>query len=438
MLEKIEQIEFQSVAEIKDFQNRKFKELLEYLKENSAFYQEQFKRLNIDVEKINSIDEISKFNFTEKEDLAERNEDFLCVPRNKIADYVTTSGTIGDPVTFFLTHKDIKRLAYNEAQSLKCAGGSSDDVFQLMTTIDKRFMAGLAYLNGVLKLEAGIIRVGPGSPHLQWDSILRFKPTFLICIPSFIPKLIEFADKNNIDYKNSSVKAIVCIGEPIRNKTLELSELGKRITSQWNVKLFSTYASTEMGAAFTECEHGIGGHLRPELLILEVVDENGMEVADNGVGEVVVSTLGVEGMPLLRYKTGDICKVYHAKCECGRNTKRLGPVLGRMKQMLKFKGTTVFPPAIFDVLDMMPEIDLYQLVIENDEYGNDDIFVNLPLELLKNDTEDYSFEKEIKSIFRSKLRVVPKFNYLKIDVLKDSIFNPAVRKPVKILDRRVD
>lgn len=431
-----EKIEYKSVLEIKSIQNERFKDLLIYLKQNSTFYKRKFEALNIDIDAIKSIDEIVNFSFTEKEDLAEYNEDLLCVERNKIADYVTTSGTIGDPVTFFLTHQDIERLAYNEAQSLTCAGGSADDVFQLMTTIDKRFMAGLAYLNGVLKLKAGIIRVGPGSPHLQWDSILRFKPTFLICIPSFIPQLIEFAIKNNIDYKSSSVKNIICIGEAIRNKELELSELGKRITSQWDVKLFSTYASTEMGAAFTECEHGQGGHLRPELLILEVVDDNGIEVASNEVGEVVVTTLGVEGMPLLRYKTGDICKVYHEACKCGRNTKRLGPVLGRKKQMLKYKGTTVFPPAIFDVLDMVPEIELYQLEIASDEYGNDDIFINLSIELLKNDTETYSFEKELKSIFRSKLRVVPKFNYLKVEDLRTAIFNPEMRKPIKTLDRR--
>ena len=262
-----------SKREIKEIQTKKFIELLTYLNKNSTYYQKKFNELNIDISTINSLEEIKQFPFTNKEDLADNNEEFLCVQKNKVADYVTTSGTIGDPVTFYLTHKDIERLAYNEAESLKCTGGNSNDIFQLMTTIDKRFMAGLAYLNGVLKLKAGIIRVGPGSPHLQWDSILRFKPNYLIAIPSFIPKLIDYAIKNNIDYKNTNVKSIVCIGEPIRNENLQLSELGKRIKSLWDVNLFSTYASTEMGAAFTECENKNGGHLRPELLILEVVDK---------------------------------------------------------------------------------------------------------------------------------------------------------------------
>lgn len=431
MYEIVENIDRLDSSKIIEFQTKKFKELLVYLNENSVFYKRKFKELNIDISTISSLEEITKFPFTEKEDLANFNEELLCVPKNKVADYVTTSGTIGDPVTFFLTHKDIERLAYNESKSLECAGGTSDDVFQLMTTIDKRFMAGLAYLNGVLKLKAGIVRVGPGSPHLQWDSILRFKPTFLIAIPSFIPKLIDYAIKNNIDYKNTSVKSIVCIGEPIRDKDLKLSELGKRITSLWDVNLFSTYASTEMGAAFTECEYSIGGHLRPELLILEVVDDKGNEVKSEEQGNVVVTTLGVEGMPLLRYKTGDICKVYYEKCKCGRTTTRLGPVLGRKKQMLKYKGTTVFPPAIFDILDMVKEIDLYQLEIKYDEFNNDDICINLSNKIFGKE-----FEKELVSLFRSRLRVVPKFIFIDENELKQKIFNPEKRKPTKIVDLR--
>lgn len=417
--------------EINTFQVEKLKFLLQYLNKHSTFYKNQFKSLGIDISTINSLEDLKKFPFTNKKDLTNNNEQFLCVPKNKVADYVTTSGTIGDPVTFYLTHKDIDRLGYNESKSLECAGGSSEDVFQLMTTIDKRFMAGLAYLNGVLKLKAGIIRVGPGSPHLQWDSILRFKPTFLIAIPSFIPKLIEYAIKNDIDYQNTSVQSIVCIGEPIRDKSLGLSELGKRIKSQWDVNLFSTYASTEMGAAFTECEHSVGGHLRPELLILEVVDEEGNAVKNETQGEVVVTTLGVEGMPLLRYKTGDICKVYFEKCKCGRSSTRLGPVLGRKKQMLKYKGTTIFPPAIFDILDMVPEVDLYQLEIAFDEYFNDDVKIILSKEIFGKE-----FEKDLISLFRSRLRVVPKLEFIETELLKKRIFNPEKRKPTKILDLR--
>ena len=115
--------------------------------------------------------------FTTKDDLANYNDDFLCVDISKVADFVTTSGTLSDPVTFYLTQKDIQRLANNEVAALQCAGGSDKDVYQLMTTIDKRFIAGLAYYLGISKMGAGIIRVGPGAPYLQWESIKRFSPT---------------------------------------------------------------------------------------------------------------------------------------------------------------------------------------------------------------------------------------------------------------------
>src|SRR5690606_17930369 len=257
----------------------------------------------------------------------------------------------------------------------------------------------LAYWMGARQLGAGMVRVGPGAPFLQWESIQRFGSTVLIAIPSFIPRLLEFAEENGIDYRSSTVKSILCIGEPIRNPDFTYNELGRRITSKWDVKLYSTYASTEMGAAFTECPEGKGGHLNPDLLILEVVDEEGNQVKDGELGEVVVTTLGVEGMPLLRYKTGDLCHVHYGVCGCGSDTPRLGPVVGRKQQMIKFKGTTVFPPAIFDVLDMVKEIELYQVEVSANEFGNDEITILLGASL----NTEYFIEK-LNSLFRSRLR----------------------------------
>ena len=126
-------------------------------------------------------------------------------------------------------------------------------------------------------------------------------------MPSFILKLIAYADEHKIDINSSSVKKAICIGENIRNADFSLNMLGKKITGSWNIKLFSTYASTEMQTAFTECVLGKGGHLQPDLLIVELLDESNQPVKAGEPGEVTITTLGVEGMPLLRYKTGDIC-----------------------------------------------------------------------------------------------------------------------------------
>jgi phenylacetate-CoA ligase len=253
-------IERSPYEEIKNFQVQKLRQQLLYLQERSAFYSEHFLRSKVEILHINSIADLVRIPPTTKEDLQQRNEDFICVPRNKIIDYITTSGTLGDPVTFAMTDKDLDRLAYNEAISFTCADGSASDIYQLMTTIDRRFMAGLAYFMGIRLMGAGIVRVGNGIPEFQWDTIRRINPTTIIAVPSFILKIIEYAEANGIDYPGSSIRKAVCIGEPLRNNDFSLNTLGRRILEKWPVHLYSTYASTEMGTSFTECSEGQGGH----------------------------------------------------------------------------------------------------------------------------------------------------------------------------------
>jgi phenylacetate-CoA ligase len=341
------EIEYKSQEEIKLFQEQKLKEALLYLKNNSPFYQKLFKENKIDIQQIRTLEDLQQIPFTEKKDLQHFNDEFLCVPKEKVIDFITTSGTLGDPVTFAMTDKDLDRLAYNEKISFTCAGLKPSVIVQLMTTIDKRFMAGLAYFLGLRSLGAGVIRVGNGIPELQWDTINRIKPNTIMCVPSFIPHIIKYAEEHGIDYKNSSVKKVVCIGENLREQDFSLNLLGQRIKEKWDIELYSTYASTEMATTFAECEFGCGGHHHPELIICEVVDNEDNIVKNGEVGELVITTLGVGGMPLLRFKTGDLVSFHTEKCKCGRTSMRVSPVVGRANHLLKYKGTTLYPPAIF-------------------------------------------------------------------------------------------
>lgn len=396
-----------------------------YTYEHSPFYKNSLNRFLST--KNFTLDDYRKLPFTTKDDLGKDNESFLCVPKNEIAEYVTTSGTTGDPISLYLTRSDLKRLAKNEHDSLALMGNTKDDLFQLLTTIDKQFMAGLAYYLGVQSLEAGMIRVGPGVPQLQWNSILKYKPTKLIAVPSFIVTLIEYAKEKGIDFNRSSVQAIVCIGEPIRNDDLSYNTLGKRITDSWNVNLYSTYASTEMGAAFSECTEQKGCHLNEDLLFLEVLKEDGNEAKSGESGEIIVTTLGVEGSPLIRYKTGDIAKVYREVCSCGRKTPRLGPIIGRKRQMIKYKGTTLYPKAIFEVLENFREISCYKVLIEKDELNNDEIVI-----LLEDKIEPLPVFGEIRELCKAQLRVIPQFRFMSIESLRSQVYQKHLRKPEKI------
>jgi len=427
----IPKIETASVDEIKKFQEQKLSETLIYVAENSPYYKKLFQRENILISEIKTIKDLQKIPPTTKEDLQKNNDDFLCVPTHKIIDYATTSGTLGDPVTFGLTDNDLNRLAYNEAISFDCTGIKEGDVVQLMTTMDRRFMAGLAYFLGLRKMKVGVIRVGAGIPELQWDSILKYKPTHLITVPSFLLKLIEYAENHQIDYNKSSIKGAICIGESLRNQDFTQSILSKKITDKWNIQLFSTYASTEMSTAFTECEYGVGGHHHPELIIIEVLDNNNNPVKNGEVGELTFTTLGVEAMPLIRFKTGDIVQLHNEPCLCGRNTTRVGPVLGRKQQMIKYKGTTLYPPAMNDILTNFEDIELHAIEIYTNNLGTDEIVIKIASK-----TQTDSFLQEIKDHFRAKLRVTPRIEFAEKTALSSLVFNPMSRKPIHFFDKR--
>lgn len=424
-------IEFESIETIQLFQEKKLKEMLQYLQLHSPYYQRVFKANNIDIQRIHSIEDLKNIPLTEKSELQTFNEDFVCIPKSKIMDYITTSGTLGDPVTFAMSDNDLERLAYNEAISFQGTGSKTGDIFQLMTTIDKRFMAGLAYFLGVRKLGASIIRVGNGIPELQWDTIQRINPDTIVVVPSFILKIIKYAEDNNIDYKNSSVKKAICIGENLREQDFSLNLLGQKIKDKWDIELYSTYASTEMSTSFTECIAQQGGHLHPELIICELIDNEGNIVDKGEYGELVITTLGVEAMPLLRYKTGDICRFDDTPCSCGRNTPRISPILGRKNQMIKYKGTTLYPYSVFDVLNNIDFIENYLVYVSTNELGTDDLLVKIGVE---NPSEE--LEKEIKDKFRAKLRVAPEIVFDDIDTIRKIQSPEITRKPVKFFDLR--
>lgn len=427
----IPEIETKSAAEIKTFQEAKLKIALNYLSEHSPFYQRHFEKHQISIAKIRTLEDLTEIPVTTKDDIQQFNDDFICVPKSKIIDYVTTSGTLGDPVTFALTDADLERLAYNEAISFACAGVTSKDVLQLMTTIDRRFMAGLAYFLGVRKLGAGIIRVGAGIPELQWDSIIKFKPTYLIVVPSFLLKLIKYAEQHDIDLNSSGIKGAICIGESFRNDDFTLNTLGEKITEHWQIDLFSTYASTEMSTAFTECKAQQGGHLHPELIIAELLDDHDQPVKDGEIGELTITTLGIEAMPLLRFKTGDMMKAHNQPCSCGRTTLRLGPIAGRKKQMIKYKGTTLYPPAMQNILNNFNALECFVIEISHNTIGTDEILIRIA----SNSPSD-ELLNQIKDHFRAKLRVTPKIEWSDKEVIDALRFPKLSRKPILVIDKR--
>lgn len=425
-------VERQSLTAIQECQENGLQELIIYVAAKSPFYQKLFRQHNINPVDIKSLRDLTRIPATTKDDLQQNNWDFLCVDRSRIVEFTSTSGTLGKPVTIALTENDLNRLAYNEEVSFRCADGTDEDVYQLMLTLDRQFMAGMAYYQGIRRLGGAIVRVGPGLPAMQLETIQRLQPTILVAVPSFLVRLIEYAKSKDIDLNSLSVKRAICIGESIRRPDFAFNIIGQRIVESWNIQLYGTYASTEMQTAFTECGHGVGGHHRPDLIIVELLDEQQNPVPPNMPGEVTVTTLGVEGMPLLRYRTGDMAVAYYEPCPCGRNTLRLGPILGRKQQLIKFKGTTLYPPGIFEIMNEIDCVRDYVVEAFTSDLGTDEIRIYVTVE---GPYQDDAL-KTLTAAFQSRLRVVPQINVVADESLEKMQHAPGARKVTRFIDRR--
>ncbi len=425
------QLAFEPRSKQEAWQSQALVELLQYVQAKSPFYQRLFTEHNINIANIRGVQDIGFLPTTTKSDMQEHNWDFLCVPSTDIKEYTATSGTLGKPVTIALTANDLERLAYNEQQSFLTADGKPEDCYQLMLTLDRQFMAGIAYYQGIRKLDAALVRTGPGLPAMQWDTIFRLQSNSIVAVPSFMLKMIEYAQEHQIDLHNTPVKKAICIGESLRAADFELNVLGQKIYDGWSIKFYSTYASTEMQTAFTECGAGMGGHEIPDLIILEILNDHGDPLPIGQYGEVTITTLGVEGMPLIRYRTGDICTYYETQCSCGRYSRRLSPVLGRKQQMIKYKGTTLYPPAVFEILNNISFIKEYVVEVFTNELGTDELRLHINTPLPVDDCE-----AKLKPLLQSKLRVAPLLHFHSGSEMQQMQFPPNSRKQVKFLDNR--
>ncbi len=403
-------------------------EQVNYCLKESPFYK---KRSGNSIREFTSLKDFSKIGFTLKDDLLKYNNDFLAVPEVDIVDTCFTSATEGTtPVNFLLTKSDLDRLTYNEQVAFQIAGVRREDTMAVCVALERGFMAGLAYFLGGVKLGTHMIRVGAsGSQHI-WNIIKIHHPTVLIGVPSVLANVAAYAIDEGEDPAALKVQRILAIGEPIRDKKLNLLPSSSRIEQLWNAPLYSTYASTEMASTFCECQHRQGGHFRPELIYVEIVDDEGNELADGEIGEVVVSPLGVQGMPLMRFKTGDISFIINENCSCGRTTKRIAPVLGRKSQMLKYKGTVVFPNSIVSIVEANPDFAGCYVEVYSAEFGEDRVVA-----VMSNAKKNYDLEK-LKEQFRAGLRVVPELKVIDNDELLKKTLPSGKRKRQIFFDMR--
>lgn len=420
-------VEFSGIDRIREVQEKLLVEHLGHLINNSPYYRRTLK--GIDIQNIN-LNNLHELPYTDKSDFGKYCDDFLAAPLSKIVDIVFSSGTTGKPSQIMYTENDLERLAYNEEISFTGCGITADDIVLLTCTIDKCFVAGLAYFLGIRSLGAAAVRNGLNTTASHLEIIQRARPTVIVGVPSFILKLGKYIESKNIDPRGIGVKKLVCIGEPLRDKDMSLLRMGSHIEEIWGAKVFSTYASSETITTFCECMMQAGGHLHPDLAIVEIVDEKGKVLQAGETGEVVVTPLSIEGMPLLRFKTGDVSFLINEPCGCGRFSPRLGPILGRKKQMIKFRGTTLYPQAMNAVLDGMPGISEYYITLTSNYDLSDHVKICVSV------NNGLCSSDSIASELHAHLRVSPEVVILSDEQMRAQLYLGNSRKILRLIDRR--
>lgn len=395
----------------------------------SPYYKQLFKDCNIRPEDITSLNDLQNIPFTNRQELDEHGDLFQAVPDEKIVDMALTSGTTGPPVKIPYTAADLQRLAFNETMAFWGAGIRPADICQIAVTLDRCFIAGLAYYNGLVRLGAQSIRSGPGQPARQWELIKTLHPTVIIGVPTFLLQMAQWVKEHGQDPSQAGIRLLVTIGEPIRRPDFTLTPLGQTLTDAWKCSIRSSYGATELETGLTECSAEKGGHIHPELSIVEIIDDRGNVLPDGQPGEMVFTPLGVVGFSLIRFKTGDITRKYTEECSCGWKTARIGPIEGRVSQRLKVKGTTIYPETIFHILQEITEIDASYIEVRSAYDLSDEIKVVVG-------SRKQITETEIGTLLQARLRVRPEVSILDTQEVQNIMFKDGGRKPKRFFDLR--
>ncbi|MBM4140305.1 MAG: phenylacetate--CoA ligase [Nitrospira sp.] len=414
---------------LEELQLKRLKQTVQRAYKNIPFYSDKFSKLNIKPKDINSLKDIKKLPFTTRENLRE-NYPFglLAVEREQVVRLHTSSGTTGKPKAIFFTKKDINQAAELIARCLIMTGIKKDDVLQNMMTYGL-FTGALIMHYGAEKVGVLVIPAGPGHTKRQLALMQDFKTTTLHLTPSYALYLADVMSNEGLDPKRDFFLRRAYLGaEPYSEETR------KKIEKFFSIDVFNSYGLSEMngpGVAF-ECMEKNGMHLWEDNFIIEIINpETGKEVAEGEKGELVLTTLCREAMPILRYRTRDITMIIPGKCKCGRTHRRISRIIGRTDDMFIVRGVNIFPQQIEQVLMGVKGVaQNYQIILES--YDQMTVRVEISRDLFDGRIEHLmNLQNEITEKLRSEILVKPK-----VELLEPGTLPVSEGKATRVIDKR--
>ncbi len=415
--------------EIEAFQLERLKETVAHCLTN-PFYQKKFQEAGITADDIKTLDDVRRLPFTTKQDLRDTYPfGMACVPLRDCVRLHSSSGTTGNPTVILHTQKDLDEWANQVARNLWMVGLRPDDVFQNSSGYGM-FTGGLGFQYGAERLGMLTVPAAAGNSLRQIKFIKDFGTTAIHAVPSYVTRLYEVMQQEGVDPRRDTKLKVLAIGAEPHSE-----EQRQRIEQMMGVKAYNSFGMSEMcgpGVGF-ECPEQNGLHFWEDYYIVEIVDPETLEpVPDGEIGELVLTTLCREAMPLLRYRTRDLTRVLGRSCPCGRNHVRLDRMRGRSDDMMVLRGVNIFPIQIEKILMQFPQLGNNYLITLTTDKNNDNMTVEVEL---AEGTDDYAaLEKLTKSITRA----------LKDEILLTPIVRLVSRgtlpvsegKAVRVVDKR--
>ena len=373
---------------------------------NSEFYRRRFAESHIDPDDIRSLSDLSRIPFTTKQDLRDSYPfGMSAVPLSRVVRLHSSSGTTGTPTVILHTQRDLDEWANAVARCLYMVGLRPGDIFQNSSGYGM-FTGGLGFQYGAERLGMLTVPAAAGNTKRQIKFITDFGTTALHAIPSYAGRLYEVMEEMGIDpRRDTHLRTLIIGAEP------HSEEQRRRIEQMLGVKAYNSFGMSEMcgpGVAF-ECTEQNGLHIWEDYYIVEIVDPMTLEPVPEGkVGELVLTTINREAMPLLRYRTRDLTRILPGECPCGRHHLRLDRMKGRSDDMIILKGVNIFPIQIETVLMQFAELGNDYLITLTNEEANDLMTVEVELNAFSDDYRRLQvLTKEITRQLKDEILITP-------------------------------
>ncbi len=425
-------IEKMPQKDLKNIQERKLRALVHVAYEYSPFYRRKFKEMGINPWDIKGLEDLPKLPFTKKQDLRD-NYPFgmFAVPISQIVRFHASSGTTGKPTVVGYTENDIRVWVECMCRSLTACGVTSGDIMQISYGYGL-FTGGLGFHYAAEKIGATVLPTSAGNTQRQIELMRDLRTAVIACTPSYMLYIAEYASKMGVDIQNDTKLRMGIFGaEPWSEETR------KRIEDKTGITAYDVYGTSELsGPLFTECTERQGLHIWADHFLIEVIDpETGEQVGEGEKGELVVTTLSKEALPLIRWRTGDITIMEEEKCACGRTHPRILRILGRSDDMIIVRGVNVFPSQIEHVLMQIPEVgEHYMIILDRTKDGLD--VMTIQVELSENASIDkvsdiLNLERKIAEQLKSVLNVSAN-----VEVVNPGTLQRFEGKAKRVIDRR--